>query len=312
MKEDMARATVFGLDVYSEKPLGYLGPARASRTGRVLDVLVDRAGRTEWPSEAKLISGQERPDGALAIRIEAHPDAGYQLSGPRYGRHLISPDARRLRCIPEQAREADWQRFLVAQVLPFAAALNGLEVLHASGVAFGSRAIALAGPSGAGKTSLALALARLGAAALADDVLALEQREDRVLAHPGAPVAGVALQEARRLEGHRDLQRTLAVDERERVIALRLAGRPVALRAVLFLVPDCNAGGEPEFSIVEGAGALLSCTFNFVLDRPERLARLLDVCALLARGTVARVRFGPALDPDRLALSVVEWFEGLR
>ena len=120
--------------------------------------------------------------------------------------------------MPDQARPEDWQRFLIAQVLPFAAALNGLEVLHASAVAFGDRALALIGASGAGKTSLALAACRLGAELIADDVLALERREDRLLAHPGAPLAGVAHAEAERLGPGLASSVQLAVNERERLV----------------------------------------------------------------------------------------------
>ena len=195
----MSRVTAFGLDVYSEEPIAYLRGPEAPRTGRVLDVLIDHRGHTSWPRQARLISAQSAGDGPLQITIEAHHEAGYQLAGPRYGRHVISPDGRRLRCIPGDAYVQDWQRFLIGQVLPFAAAVNGLEVLHASAVALRSGALALLGASGAGKTSLALALSRIGAQLLADDVVALESTEGMLLAHPGAPVAGVALAEAGRL-----------------------------------------------------------------------------------------------------------------
>jgi hypothetical protein len=308
---EMTSATVFGLDVWSEEPLPYLQGARAPRTGRVLDVLVDHRGYTGWEPGAKLISAQLDRDGTPAIRIEAHPDAGYQLSGPRYGRHVISPDGRRLRLIPEGAAPADWQRFLIGQVLPFAAAVNGLEVFHASAVAFGSRALAIVGPSGAGKTSLALALARAGAVLLADDVLALEPGEDGLLAHPGTPVAGVAHGEAERLGARLADAGAVAVDERERLIPVELAAGPVALRAVLFLERSREGSCEPRLSVVQGTGALLGTTFNFVLDDPARLVRLLDVCALAAHGTLARVSFGAAVDADRLAGCVGAWFESL-
>jgi hypothetical protein len=307
----MSRSTVFGLDVCSQQPIPYLQRSHASPTRRVLDVLFDPCEVTDWPPDARLIGGQRTPDGKLAVRIEAHPRVGFQLSGPRYGRHVLSGDGRRLCCMPERAASEDWQRFFVAQVLPFAAAVNGLELLHASAVAFGGRSLALVGRSGAGKTSLALALARLGATLLADDVVALERAADGVLAHPGSPVAGVALAEARRLGARLDDSGVLAVDERERVIPVPLARTPVPLRAVLFLERSLDGPGEPCFGCLDGAGPLLGATFNFVLDDPRRLVRLLDVCALAARGTVARVGFGPAVDADLLADCVMAWFEGL-
>jgi len=308
---EMSRRTVFGLDVWSEEPLAYLDGARAPATGRVLDVLLDRKGLTHWPQDAELISAQAEADGTLAIRIDSHPEAGYLLSGPRYGRHVLSSDGRRLRIMPGGARPEDWQRFLVAQVLPFAAALSDLEILHASAVAFGAGALALIGASGAGKTSLALAACRLGAVLITDDVLALERREQALLAHPGTPLAGLAHAEAERLGQRLASARPLAVNERERLIETSLAPGPLPLRAVLFLDRRADGPSEPCFQALEGAGALLGATFNFVLDDPARLVRLLEVCERAARGTVRRVCLGPGVDPDHLALSVSTWFESL-
>ena len=57
----------------------------------------------------------------MIFRIEAHPEAGYLLSGREQGAHLLSADGRQLRCAPEGSPDNVWQRLLIAQVLPFAA-----------------------------------------------------------------------------------------------------------------------------------------------------------------------------------------------
>ena len=306
-----ARTTVFGLDVRSDEPLAFLRDAEAPSTGRTLEVLIDPHGGDRWPLEARLISAQRHPDGTFGVRIEAHERAGFQLSGERYGRHILSAGGGRLRCVPEGARRSDWERFVVGQVLPFAAAVNGLEVMHASAVSVDGLAIALLGPSGMGKTSLALALCRRGAGFLADDVLALERGPEHLLAHPGTPVAGVAHEEAERV-GAGLPAGAIAVNERERLVRVAPGREPAALGAMVFL--DRAPGGpeEPAIEPVSDPRALLSSTFNFVLDHPERLERLLDVCALAARGPLVRVRFGPAVDPDRLAATLIGWFESVR
>jgi len=309
----MSANTVFGLDVWSDESLPCLHGASAARTGRVLDILIDRRdGVGDWPLDAQLISAQRQADGTFAVLIEAHAQAGYRLWGPRYGRHVISSDGRRLRCCPDGVQAADWQRFLIGQVLPFAAALHELEVLHAAGVTFCGRALALLGASGAGKTSLALALCRQGAEFLADDVLALERHEGALLAHPGTPAAGVAHQEATRLGARLTPEAVLAVNERERLIHLAPRRRPAVLGALLFLDRHADGPSEPVIARCAETQMLLGSTFNFVLDDPERLERLLDVCATAARGAVARVSFGPACDADRLATAVAGWFESLR
>ena len=308
----MRAATVFGLDVWSDEALPCLEGASATHTGRVLDILIDRRdGVCDWPADAELISAQLDEHGAYAVRIEAHEDAGYRLTGQRYGRHTLSADGRRLRCTPNGSSTADWQRFLIGQVLPFAAAVNELEVLHASAVTIRGRAMALLGSSGAGKTSLALALCRHGAEFLADDVVALECRDGELRAHPGTPAAGVAHPEAERLGGTLAAAGVLAVNERERLIRVLPCREPAPLGALVFLRRTPDGPREPLITRSADARQLLASTFNFVLDDPARLERLLDVAATAAAGPVAKVTFGPGCDPERLAHVLAGWFEDL-
>jgi hypothetical protein len=309
----MSPRTVFGLDVWCDEQLQCLQGASAVQTGRVLDVVIDRReGADDWPPDARLISGERQGDGSLAVWIEAHEDAGYRLSGPRYGRHTISADGRRLRCAPAGAGPEDWQRFLIGQVLPFAAAVNRLEVLHASAVTLAGRALALLGPSGVGKTSLALALCRCGAEFLADDVVALEPTEAGLLVHPGTPVAGVAHAEVERLGPRLASSTVLAENERERLIRVLPSAHPAPLGALLFLDPVADGPPHPLLIRTEDTRRLLSSTFNFVLDDHARLERLLDVAAAAAGGPMARVTFGPGCDADRLAFGIAGWFESQR
>jgi hypothetical protein len=65
--------------------------------------------------------------------------------------------------------------------------LRGATCLHASSIAVGGRAIALLGKAGAGKSTTAAALARLGYSVLSDDVAVLDDRGDRFLVQPGYP-----------------------------------------------------------------------------------------------------------------------------
>ena len=81
-----------------------------------------------------------------------------------------------------------WQRALFAQALPLAAALNGVQVIHASGVVIDGHGFAFVGHSGAGKTSLALQLVDQGAKLLADDVVGLSMIDGRAARSPGCPL----------------------------------------------------------------------------------------------------------------------------
>ncbi len=288
-------ATAFGLDIESEMPLALLAGASARRTGRALGISVSEAAKRRWPASSQRLCDDFQPDGSLVYKIEADPEAGYLISGPEYGTHLLSRDGGLLQCDPEGLPDASWQRLLVAQVLPFAALLQGLEVFHASAVVRDGQAVAFLGRSRAGKTSLALELCRRGAGFLADDVLAVECRDGRLLAHPGSPLAGVE-----RVDGDSEIEmgedmgaQVVAVNARERLVRVVGAAEPVALAAMFFLDRRSDGLPSPRFEPVADAQTLLSATFNFVLATPARLRSLLEVCALAARARVERIVCGP-------------------
>jgi HPr serine kinase-like protein len=304
----VASATAFGLDLDSETPLPFLqgaGEGAVARpTGRPLRISYGEQPPA-WPQEAQLVSDERGPGGEVIFQIEVDGGA-YRFHGPAYGCSVLSGDGTEVAGAPGEEGFAGWQRLLVAQVLPFAAALQGLEVLHAGAVVVDGIGVALSGPSGSGKTSLALALERRGAELLADDVLAVERADEELLAHRGAPIAGIDLAEAERLgvQGEGERAGVLAVNAREQVARAALAPGPVPLGAIFLLDRRLEGPEEPRFEAEEDPRPLLASTFNLLLASPERLAGLLDVCAGLAARRVERVTFGPATDPDQLAASI--------
>ncbi len=317
------RATVFGLDVEADIPLSFLDGATAAPTGRSLAIsgphapqaspadepASPRRGRTDvfhWPQSAKVVCDQRELDGTIAFRIEAHPEVGYLIWGPTYGRHHLSVDGGHARCLPGDTDADAQQRLLIAQVLPFAALLHGYEVLHASAVVWEGGAIALVGPSRAGKTSVALELCRRGASFLADDVLVLERAGTLLLAHPGTPVAGLDHAEAQRLEQRgRATPEIVAANERERLVRVRGRTQPAPLAGLFFLHRHSAGPREPRLELAAEPRMLLGSTFNSVLTGPQRLRGLLDVCALAADLPVERVISGPAADAAQVG-AVIE------
>jgi hypothetical protein len=300
-------ATVFGLDVHCESPLLFLEGSTATPSGRPLaiSILAGDAAELDWPRDAELVCDEHQPDGSVNFQIEAHPQAGYLISGPEYGSYLLSADGSRLTCAPEGRSDGAWQRLLIAQALPFAALLGGLEVFHSSAIVQHGEAIAFLGSSGAGKTSLALELCRRGASFLTDDVLALETSEDKLLAHPGTPIAGVDHSEATRVRETDDFSEdVVAVNAREQLVQIGGATEPALLSALFFLERRADGPEQPRFEPAADAQLLLAATFNFVLVTPERLRGLLDVCALAARLRVERIIVGPATDASELGAAV--------
>lgn len=78
------------------------------------------------------------------------------------------------------------QMFLCAG-LPMALNLQGQLLLHGSGLLFGEKAIAVSGYSGAGKSTLSQALLKNGAIFMADDTVALVERNGRIYAQAAYP-----------------------------------------------------------------------------------------------------------------------------
>lgn len=302
-------STVFGLDVRSNISLPMLKHSSARATGRTLELsAIDVDGvEAEWPPGARTICSRLDPEGAECFGIEASPMAGYRIWGQNRGSCLLSTHGRRLRCAIDGCAPTRWERFLVGQVLPFAALLSGLEIFHASAVVLGGRAIAFVGPSGAGKTSVALEAVRHGAQFLADDVLALEAGAHELMAHPGAPLAGVDRGEADRLARARRAlpSEVLSADSRELLVRVNGSDAPAPLGAVFFLDRRASGSGGPRFEAEPDARMLLASTFNLVLDTPHRMRGLLDVCAAAARRRVERVVLGPSVDPESLACAVI-------
>jgi hypothetical protein len=309
-------ATSFGLDVRSEIELPFLEGSRAAPTGRGLELVAgpNDAESLPWRDCSEPLCDQRDGRGEVVLRIEAHPQDGYLLWGAGHGAHLLSHDGRHLRCDTSGSRADAWQRLLIAQVLPFAALLQGLETLHASAVSIEGRAIALVGASGAGKTSVALELCRMGADFLADDVLALEPRGERLFAHPGTPLAGLHRREAERLRGaaRPHAHEILASNERELLLRItEAAERPVPLVGVFLLErTDGRESREPSFEPLESPRSLLGASFNFVLADRERLQRMLDTCALAARTRVERIVAGKGGDATRTAQAIVRRLQG--
>jgi hypothetical protein len=300
------RATVFGLDLRANRDLPFLQGAKARPTGREIDVSLQPDSLEErWSPSSELVSDQRRPDGEIVFQIERSPEIGYRIGGPAYGASVISSDGRCLWGAPGADGLPAWQRLLIAQSLPFAAVLQGLEVLHASAVAIDGGAVAFTGVSGSGKTSLAMELCRRDAEFLTDDVLALELAGEELIGHPGSPVAGLDHAEAERLRAAGvEGGPPLAVDFRERIERVATGAEPRPLQALFVLDRRPDGPAAPRFEPAADARLLIASTFNLVLADSGRLTRLLDVCALAARQLVERVVIGPEVDAVRLGDAV--------
>lgn len=298
-------ATVFGVDVHANKPLSFLEGARATAQRRPVEVSVADAASPPaeaWPHGAELVCDQRERDGSISFQIEAHPQAGYRIWGPAHGTHLLSANGDRITVYPgKQSQGMGWQRLLIAQALPFAATLRGLEMFHAGAVLVEGAAMAFTGPSGAGKSTTVLELCDMGASFVADDVLALERNEDELIAHPGSPLLGIERQAARPRGAPFPPRAIAASDAGKLMVRMPCAERAAPLAALFFLDRRADGPQTPQFEQIQDPRLLLTATFNFVLSTPARLRGLLEVCSLVAARHVERIVFGPETSPTAVA-----------
>lgn len=88
---------------------------------------------------------------------------------------------------PEELTLEDTATYLLGPVMGLVLRLRGVTCLHASAIAVGDRAIAIVGRSGAGKSTTAAAFAELGYPILSDDIVALVDQDNQILAQPAYP-----------------------------------------------------------------------------------------------------------------------------
>ncbi len=309
----MSRGRAFGLEVEAEFPISGVPPAGESvdRDTTVVELTTTSALERDWqPAEPTRVEDSRDPDGRLVLAIDRDERLGYRLNAPTWGEYVVSADGRRLRCAPPELEGWRRDRFLSGRGLPLAATLRGLEVFHASAVAFGDAAIAIVGPRHVGKTSLAVNLVLRGASFLTDDLLALEVAQDHVLAHPGAAVMGVREAEYELLQPEKRAELGTFVRRLDKFFAeVEREDRPIPLRVVYFLERRRTTSELAIEEMREPDPRLLlaSSFFNGVVGSPERLRRQLDLCARLSHSTMlCRVSVPPSVGAGALAGSLAE------
>lgn len=148
---------------FPELPAIAAGPSRWQLD--VVDALPE-------PREPQLL-GEEPIYGEVRARLIRHRE-GHRITVDDTGAFEIGPNGR----ITWERRESAWPDFVRAhclgRVMATSLYLDGWLPLHGSAVRFRDGVVAFIAPKGAGKSSLALALARAGAALVTDDTLPID------------------------------------------------------------------------------------------------------------------------------------------
>ena len=244
------------------------------------------------------------------MSVDRSSDGSFRIWAPRHGVYVVEPDGSSIAGAPPSGPVWRWERLVLAQALPLAAALQGLELLHASAIALDGRAYAITGPSSTGKTSTAFHALRLGGKLVTDDVLALEVRNGVPTAFPGSTVARVDPEQMRAMpvERRRELGEVVARGEKHH-LAVAGARRPLPLGAVYHLVRPVATVRRISITADDPPDPLsiLGNAFLTYLRSPGRLRLQLDVCAaIIERVPLRRVEVPAGAEADEVAQAVLE------
>jgi hypothetical protein len=174
-----------GLHICSELPLSAVPRQGADHAAPDVEIVVDGScpipGRP--PAGRQMLSYTAR--GRLQYAA-SRTSTGHHLRFGGCGDFLIDRDLRRLTCRRDPRCDPELVGVLAGgSLLAFVLALRGQLVLHASAVTDGTVTVALVGPSGTGKSTLAAVLCAGGRSLVADDVLRVDLTDPPLL-HPGA------------------------------------------------------------------------------------------------------------------------------
>jgi hypothetical protein len=309
---DLWTGGAFGLALDGNFPApglaGSLAPAGAPA------VTIDGARAevdTAWDAEnAERVLNWSVEDGSDYVRIYSHPEHGYRFSTADRGEYIVAHDGRSIVLAPPPGQEPWWwQRYLIGQVLPLAAILNGFETFHASAVAHNGRVIAFLAASGVGKSSLAIAMMLRGARFVTDDVAPLSLVDGVPVVHPGPPLTSIREAEYQRLQSEGvEVGTPIGRDDSGVRAAIEREEQPLPLGSI-YLLERTDAGAEPVFTHVDpDMRTLAAQSYDFIVRTPARIVRQLDVySAVAAHVRVTRVEIPPSVDAGALAARLEQY-----
>ena len=285
------------------------------------DVRIHLESRPAWHAGAATLvhAGDIIADTARPIVTVSRSRAGFHFSYAD-GTHVwVAATGTDVWCTwPVTASLADTSTYLCGPILGLLLRLRRALSFHASAVQIGGGAVGFCGPHGAGKSTLAAALAGRGCAVVTDDVLHVRQADARWVAEPfaamlklwpdGARLAlGNALELPRIVEGWN--KRALTPGGRIEAAATALP--------LLALVCLDGAGTDATIEPMSPAAALVRLAANtsaaHLLDQDLRAAEFRALAELVR--AVPCVSVAAVQDPAAFPVfveRVLDWARGLR
>jgi hypothetical protein len=167
----------------------------------------------------------------------------------------------------EHSSFEDAASYLMGPILGYLLRLRGVTCLHASAVRCGEGAAVFIGPGGAGKSTLAAAMALRGHAVVSEDVVALGERNGVFDAAPAYPYLGLWPESVQALYGPEKDFAAFSGNFAKRMVRLSSSGSQFAAEAValdsLFLLEErSNAAAAPFLESIDKRQALMGLVAN--------------------------------------------------
>lgn len=303
--------SAFGLSLRTNHPIPGLIPNAAATPADAciwLDAMPLSLGVSDMSHDVWYVS-HERDGNAPALRV-------WRLAGGAYFRllygdgteFLVDRDATEVWATwPDSSTLEDTATYLLGPVLGFVLRLRGITCLHASAVAVGDRAIALVGPANAGKSTTAAVFSRMGLPVLADDIVALLERDEVVRVQPAYPQLRLWPESVALLHGSSDALPRLTPTWDKRALDLTLSGGCFQAEslplAAIYVLAERSHDAAARIEGLQGRESLLTLLANtyvgYLLDATMRGQEFESLGRLISSVNVRRVV--PSADPARVS-----------
>lgn len=209
-------------------------------------------------------------------------------------------------CLPPFTNE-DAATYLLGPVMGFVLRRRGVTALHASAVVVEGRAVVMCGPSQAGKSTTAAAMALRGIPVLSDDITAVKEDCGVFQVESGYPRICLWPDAVRDLLGQPDALPRLTPSWDKCFLPLdgsqaKFEARRRPLGALYLLAPRSVEANAPRIEEVGPREALLELVqntyMNWLLDRNQRAAEFDALSKLVTQVPVRRIV--PHADPGRI------------
>ena len=240
------------------------------------------------------------PDGGAWLTI-GRETGGYVFRFRRFADFHWSPRDRVLTChVRPRTQMSTVRHLLLDQVLPAISSGEHASGFHASAVVVGGEAVAFAGKTGRGKSTLAASFAAAGFPALTDDCLIVKDGGERFLAVPAYSSLRLWNDSADALGRHLGHRHHVAVYSRkirlnQSTSKIPFCGNPAPLRCVYLLETRAAGRGVLIEPLSQRDAFIALVRLAFRLDPYDRvhLANEMDRLARLSRVVSVRLLHVP-------------------